>query len=100
MGGTGRESAVLNKKNKGAREGRTALLVAPIRDDNGVIVGVLSFDFFPVQNPEKDIIKIINKNSSELGRILYLSELYAQTISQLLLYDYTVDIDFLKAKPT
>lgn len=100
LGGTGRESAVLNKKNKGAREDRTALLVAPIRDDNGVIVGVLSFDFFPVQNPEKDIIRIINKNSSELGRVLYLSELYAQTISQLLLHDYTVDIDFLKAKPT
>lgn len=100
LGGTGRESVILNKKNKGAREDRIALLVAPIRDNDGEIVGVLSFDFFPVQNQEKNIIRIINKNSSELGRILYLSELYAQVISQLLLYDYTVDVDFLKAKPT
>jgi len=99
LGGTSRESIVINKNNKGAKENRIALLVAPIRDTKGKIVGVLSFDFFPTQNPDKNIINIIKNDSSELGKILYLSELYAQTISQLLLCNYIVDIDFFNVQP-
>ena len=73
-------------------------MVAPIRNPEGKIVGVLSFDFFPVQNPKKNIIEII-KDPAERGRILYMSELYAQTLSQILLNKYEMDIDFLNVQP-
>lgn len=98
LGGTSRESNLLNKKNRGAREDRLALLVAPIRNVSCETVGVLSFDFFPVYESQKNIIDIIS-NSAECGRILYLSELYAQTLSQLLLNKYKTDIDFLNIHP-
>lgn len=99
LGGTSRVSVVLNNKTKGAREDRIALLVAPIRDAQSEIVGVLSFDFFPVQNPKKDITEIIKDDEIELGRILYLSELYAQTLSQLLLNNFEMDVDFKYVLP-
>lgn len=99
LGGIGRESLIVKKNARGAREDRIALLVAPIRNKNGETMGVLSFDFFEVQNQEKNIIEIISKSPSEVGRILYLSELYAQTIAQLLLNEYIVDVDFLKVQP-
>ena len=96
LGGIGIKSKdnILSKKTRGAQEDRIALLVAPIRNKQGDIVGVLSFDFFPVQNPKKDITEIINDNEIELGRILYLSELYAQTLSQLLFSNLKMDVDF------
>lgn len=99
LGGTSRESTLLNDKNRGAREDRIALLVAPIRNERGEIIGVLSFDFFPVQNPEKDITELVKNNKGEAGRILYLSELYAQTISKLLLSNLEKDIDFMHILP-
>ena len=99
LGGIGRESSIVKKGTRGACEDRIALLVAPIRNCDGETMGVLSFDFFEVQNKEKNIIEIINKSPSELGRILYLSELYAQTIAQLLLNEYVVDVDFLTVQP-
>ena len=98
LGGISRESNLFNKNTRGAREDRIALLVAPIRNPEGKIVGVLSFDFFPVQNPKKNIIEII-KDPAERGRILYMSELYAQTLSQILLNKYEMDIDFLNVQP-
>ena len=98
LGGTSKESNVLTKKTKGAKEDRIALLVAPIRDSDGKIVGVLSFDFFPTQNPKKNIVEII-KDPVERGRLLYMSELYAQTLSQILLKKYEVDIDFINVIP-
>lgn len=99
LGGMGKESNVVKKGNRGAQEDRIALLVAPIRDENENIVGVLSFDFFSVQNKEKNIVEIINKNSTDVGRILYLSELYAQTVSKVLLCECVEDIDFLTIAP-
>lgn len=99
LGGTGIVSDVVNKKTRGAKEHRIALLVAPIRDSAGEIVGVLSFDFFPVQNSQKDVVEIINKNTSELGRMLYLSGIYAQVLSQILLNQYELDVDFLHIQP-
>ncbi|MEY8389267.1 serine protease [Oscillospiraceae bacterium 38-13] len=99
LGGRGIESDVVNKKTRGAKERRIALLVAPIRNSAGEVVGVLSFDFFSVENPKKDVVEIITKSPSELGRILYLSESYAQTLSQLLLNHYEVDIDFSCIQP-
>lgn len=98
LGGTSRESNLLNKKTRGAREDRIALLVAPIRDTNGKTVGVLSFDFFPVHESGKNIIEIIH-DEEDRGRILYMSELYAQTLSQILLNTYKADIDFLNIQP-
>ena len=98
LGGTSKESNVLTKKTKGAKEDRIALLVAPIRDSDRKIVGVLSFDFFPAQNPKKNIVEII-KNPVERGRILYMAELYAQTLAQLLLNKYEEDIDFINITP-
>lgn len=98
LGGTSKESNVLTQKTKGAKENRIALLVAPIRDADSRIIGVLSFDFFPVQNPKKNIVEII-KDPVERGRILYMAELYAQTLSQILLKNLEIDIDFLNVTP-
>lgn len=58
LGGTSKLSSekVLTLKNRGAKEDRIALLVAPIRDKNGTAVGVLSFDFFSVTDDRKNII--------------------------------------------
>ena len=70
------------------------MLVGPIRKADGEIIGVLSFDFFPVQNKEKDITEIIKNDKTELARILYCAELYAETLSQLLLCNMEQDIEF------
>ena len=94
LGGTSSVCTILNKKTKGIREKRIALLVAPIRKADGEIIGVLSFDFFPVQNKEKDITEIVKNDKTELARILYCAELYAETLSQLLLCNMEQDIEF------
>ncbi len=99
LGGTSIEYNGFTKNTKGAKEGRAALLVAPIRALDGSITGVLSFDFFSPTNPNKNIINKIKDDPSEIGRMLYISDLYAQTISQLLLKDYFDDVDFFFAQP-
>ena len=96
--GVSMESNALNKTTKGAKENRIALLVAPIRNEDNEIKGVLSFDFFPVGDSKNNIIEII-KNKTELDRILWLAELYAQTLSKILLYDMKNDVDFMRVRP-
>lgn len=95
LGGTSSEYTDFTDKSKGAKEGRIALLVAPIRNEQKEIVGVLSFDFFPVTDPKKNINRIMSNNPNEIGRILYSAEMYANTLSQLLTKTYKEDNKFL-----
>lgn len=96
--GVSMESNVLNKTTKGTKDKRIALLVAPIRNKENEIKGVLSFDFFPVGDSKNNIIEII-QNKTNLDRILWLAELYAQTLSKILLYEMENDIDFMHVQP-
>ena len=68
----------------GDQEERVALLVSPIRSSDKKIVGLLSFDFFAQNDPNKDIIAITEKNRLELDRIVFHSTYYAEVISQAL----------------
>lgn len=81
-------------KNMGSKDKRIALMVAPMFYNNE-IVGVLSFDFFQTDSENKNILKRIEKDDKELGRILYSASLFAATTMEVLASEFDRDVDYL-----
>ena len=82
-------------KNMGSKDKRIALMVAPMFYNNE-IVGVLSFDFFQTDLESKNILKRIEKDDKELGRILYCASLFAATTTEILASEFERDVEYLK----
>lgn len=81
-------------KNMGSKDKRIALMVAPMFYNNE-IVGVLSFDFFQTDSENKNVLKRIEKDEKELGRILYSASLFAATTMEVLASEFDRDVDYL-----